>query len=369
MKRIAELDGLRGIAAIMIVAFHFSQHTVLYDRIFYVGSVSLELFFVLSGYLISCIILVNADKPGFLQSFYIRRSLRIWPIYYLAVLAFIVIVALRPGIGSLRAAANYLTFTQNIQSYWFAETPILATPLVPTWSLAVEEQFYILWPMIVLLLGRRWMVPFALACIALAFASRVAGFSHIILITNCDGFALGGLLAVAITRGQGESGHPGQLTRRLAVGLAVSLVYLMVAMPVLGLKPFEMTHGLVGSVSKTVVCCFFACVIGMTVCCSGSRFLAPLRAGWLRYIGLISYGIYLYHMIALMIAQVAVGRLRMHPSLTGLVVAPALTLAMASASWAWFEKPILRLKDRFRYGRAVATPTNTPEPTASLTTP
>jgi len=88
MKRIPELDALRGLAAIAIVAFHFGDHTPLHDRLLYVGAISLELFFVLSGYLISTIILEHTGERGFFKTFYIRRGLRIWPIYYLLLLVY-----------------------------------------------------------------------------------------------------------------------------------------------------------------------------------------------------------------------------------------------------------------------------------------
>jgi peptidoglycan/LPS O-acetylase OafA/YrhL len=110
MKRIAELDALRGIAAIGIVAFHYASGTAL-GRVTYVGVLALELFFVLSGFLISSIIRSHEGNRGFLRTFYLRRGLRIWPAYYLFMLAIAAIVLVRPGFGNLRALPSYLTFT------------------------------------------------------------------------------------------------------------------------------------------------------------------------------------------------------------------------------------------------------------------
>jgi peptidoglycan/LPS O-acetylase OafA/YrhL len=363
MRRIAELDGLRGIAAIAIVAFHYSYPGILYDKFLYIGHISLDLFFVLSGFLISSIILCHVEQKGFLRAFYFRRGLRIYPIYYLIVGAYTVLVALRPDMGDLRAAPYYWTFTQNIQHYWFTDAPLLSYALSPTWSLAVEEQFYIAWPLLIGCLGRRWMVPAALASIALAIGARFVGFGSQILITNCDGFAFGGLLAVAL------AGRPTGLdgSRRLAgvfavVGVA-TLLYLVFGLRLGGGGAFEPEGRVAVALYKSIVACFFACVIGLAVCHEGHPVLAPLRARWLGYIGTISYGVYLYHLTAIVIASIFVTKLHLRPELLGLVFAPALCLAISAASWAWIEKPCLRLKDRFKYG---ASRTKTPiEPAAS----
>jgi peptidoglycan/LPS O-acetylase OafA/YrhL len=361
MRRIAELDGLRGIAAIAIVAFHYSYPGILYDKFLYIGNISLDLFFVLSGFLISSIILSHVEQKGFLRAFYFRRGLRIYPIYYLIVVAYTVLVVIRPDLGHLRAAPYYWTFTQNLQQYWFAAAPLLSNPLSPTWSLAVEEQFYIAWPLLIGCLGRRWMVPAALASIALAIGARFVGFGPRLLITNCDGFAFGGLLAVAL------AGRPAWLngSRRLSTGFAVVgiaiLLYLVFGLRLGGGAAFEPEGRVAVALYKSIVACFFVCVIGLAVCCEGHPALAPLRARWLGYIGTISYGVYLYHLTALAIAGAVVKKLHLRPELLGFVFAPALCLAISAASWAWIEKPCLRLKDRFKYGASRAkTPIEAP---------
>jgi peptidoglycan/LPS O-acetylase OafA/YrhL len=370
MRRIAELDGLRGIAAIAIVAFHYSYPGILYEKFLYIGHTSLDLFFVLSGFLISSIILSHVEQKGFLRAFYIRRGLRIYPIYYLVVAAYTVLIAIRPDMGHLRAAPYYWTFTQNIQHYWFGESPILSYALSPTWSLAVEEQFYIAWPLLIGLLGRRWMVPAALASIGLAIGARLGGFGPQILITNCDGFAFGGLLAVAL------SGRPAGLdgSRRLSAGFAVvgiaTLLYLVFGLQLGGGAPFEPEGRVAVALYKSVVACFFACVIGLAVCFEGHPALAPLRARWLCYVGTISYGIYLYHLTAIVIASAFVAKLHLRPELLGFVFAPALCLAISAASWAWIEKPCLRLKDRFKYAASrTKTPIEAPASPRTATVP
>jgi peptidoglycan/LPS O-acetylase OafA/YrhL len=336
MKRIAELDALRGLAAIGIVAYHYSYPSRLYDLVLHLGVTSLDLFFVLSGYLISSIALDHAGERGFLRNFYFRRSLRIWPIYYLTIVAFIVLVAVRPGMGSIKAAPYYLLFIQNIQYYWFGEPTFLHFAVMPTWSLAVEEQFYIFWPLLLALFGLRDLPLIAISWIAVAIASRGAGFSQYILITNCDGFAIGGQLAILVARSKGSAERERVAARGLAVVLVAAAVLLLA---------FRL-----GPVAKTVTSCLFASVTGLLVFGAGSPLLAPMRFRPLCFLGTISYGVYLYHLTAMMFAHAITGRVGLSPVLNALVLAPLICLTMAIVSWHVIEKPVLRLKDRFRYG-------------------
>ncbi len=117
MRRIPELDALRGLAALAIVVYHLwvPQVTLL--------GTAVDLFFVLSGYLITSIILGQVDQPGFLGRFYARRALRIWPIYYLSLLALVALSPLLPGPSRLDGLPYYLTYTQRIPDYWFGDVP------------------------------------------------------------------------------------------------------------------------------------------------------------------------------------------------------------------------------------------------------
>ena len=145
MKRLMELDGIRGIAALAVVCFHLAPgFTPL-------GWVAVDCFFVLSGYLISAILLANRGDPHYFFNFYVRRSLRIWPIYYLTLLPILAAYRLKLTNYPINSGIllQYLTYTQNIQHIWFdtADRAILAYS--HTWTLAIEEQFYMLWPLMV----------------------------------------------------------------------------------------------------------------------------------------------------------------------------------------------------------------------------
>jgi peptidoglycan/LPS O-acetylase OafA/YrhL len=174
MRRIPELDALRGIA-ILLVLVHHTEFAVLYapelTRLMWLG---VDLFFVLSGFLITEILLRKPKDRGFILNFYARRALRIWPPYYLLVL-FVWLFG-TPLFGSSlqgRALVHYLTFTQNVS---FAPMELAFHPaLQSTWSLAVEEQFYLLWPPLTLGFRRRALAVTLTGIILLAVVVRAEG--------------------------------------------------------------------------------------------------------------------------------------------------------------------------------------------------
>ena len=167
MKRIGELDAIRGMAALAIMV----NHLPFSNRLTHLGAYGVDLFFVLSGYLITAIILKNAGSPGFMTAFYARRSLRIWPIYYLALL---VVLAINPQFRppfSLRGLPFYATYTQGIQLYWFGKLPPFSPLFDHTWTLALEEQYYLIWPALVLIFGGRSVAPMAIVLSLLAIGA------------------------------------------------------------------------------------------------------------------------------------------------------------------------------------------------------
>jgi peptidoglycan/LPS O-acetylase OafA/YrhL len=169
---IPAFDGLRAVAIIGVLLFHLGGTT------FSVGWTGVILFFVLSGYLITGILLDAKGSGGYFRNFYIRRALRIFPAYYLVLLltaATIYIVApTSPVFGPGAFEWNYFIF--YVQNYWLGiqayQTP-LAGILGHTWTLAIEEQFYLIWPAIVYFLGRRALVVFCIALLVLSPIVRV----------------------------------------------------------------------------------------------------------------------------------------------------------------------------------------------------
>lgn len=344
MRRIPELDALRGLAAVAIVAFHLNPQA------FYPGWTGVDLFFVLSGYLITGIILRHGRERGFLGTFYMRRGLRIWPIYYLALFALVVWNSYLSHPSSLKSLPYYLTYTQNVPLYWRHLAPTWRV-FDHTWTLALEEQFYLLWPALVLLVGNKRVIPLCLATVALACMAREGGwiawspYSERILLARCDGFALGGLLAAIL-----ESG----VTRRKTAGLALTFA-LAVAYIAWGMIAAGSGVGFLGlptpprpSTTILAVGLLYFGLVGLVATGAGSRWLLPLRFRFLAYLGQISYGLYLYHYPIFWAFDGY--SFDIHHSWTIRAEKVAATLIVSVLSWHLIESPILRLKDRFSYG-------------------
>ncbi|MBV8385020.1 MAG: acyltransferase, partial [Planctomycetaceae bacterium] len=337
--RIAELDALRGLAALAVVIFHANPAWLP------MGWAAVDLFFVLSGYLITSIILRDGDSPGFLRTFYIRRGLRTWPIYYLIIA---VVIALSPV---LHRPAHWpglpylLTYTQGLSRAWSGSATLFSTYLGHTWTLAIEEQFYLLWPALVLAAGRRRLALLALACAAGSAWARGHGFAMETLLARSDGLALGGWLAAI----RHTSGTPARWTKGVRVALGMLGV---LALGTLAARQGLGSRGLGRSPGLTVLAFNLAWLgtLDFVLTHSGHLALRPLRWPPLRQLGQVSYGLYLYHLPILLIA-VDIGRgLGLPGKLYGLKVLAALAcVPVAALSWRFIERPLLDRKDRFAY--------------------
>jgi peptidoglycan/LPS O-acetylase OafA/YrhL len=352
VARVPELDGLRGLAALAVLGYHAAGAWVPF------GWAAVDVFFVLSGYLITSIILERGGTPGFLGRFYVRRGLRIWPIYYLTILGFILFHKMKWLPVGCRWSGLWLalTYTQNVPQYWGVHDAPFHPWLRHTWTLAIEEQFYVLWPVLVRLCGRRFLVPLALACLFGSNAARLAGVGPTLLLGRLDGLALGALLAAWPARGVGRV-PPGArgAARRPAIVLAAS-VGLLIALGATGrLGQYQPTPW--ASLTLLLVNLGAFGLVGLTTAHAGSPWLAPVRSAIATYFGRISYGLYLYHPIVLGFSAGLVGLAdhgRMSPMRQ--VVTVACCVGVSALSWALVERPILRLKRRFEYRRRGAPP-------------
>jgi peptidoglycan/LPS O-acetylase OafA/YrhL len=334
VRRIAELDGLRGLCATLIVAVH------LFNDYLPGCWAALDVFFVLSGYLITSIVIRHTLSWQFLNSFYLRRGLRIWPIYYL-----LIIVLTLVGLAKIPALPYYLTYTQRIPAYWGGNMPQWLL-FEHTWSLALEEQFYLIWPVLVLLAGKRRMEYLALAIVAIAVEARYAGFHWWLLLARCDGFALGGFLALVTTDTAAE--------RARSRAFRWTAVFAVIAVLQAGLliRTGHLFHGfgpmtMAGRATLASLGSFI--LVALVICHAGHPLLALLRTTPLVYLGTISYGIYLYHYPIFRIVDMLNTYFGIAPAAAVCVVDCILTLGIAMASWHLIESPILRLKDRIPY--------------------
>lgn len=346
-KYFASLDGLRCISILLVIWHHALGSQPGYLSRGYLG---VGLFFVISGFLITTLLLRERRKTGSvaLGQFYMRRTLRIFPLYFAVLGLYTALVwAMRPqSEADAQARATFfhnlpafLTYTSN----WFVGLD--SGPRVIfyfAWSLATEEQFYLFWPWVVRG-SRRWYFPLVMA-IALIAIDQTA--EHLVaegLWSRSDLFVrvltsiatpicMGCILAYLLDRLPGFDAAYRFLGAWWSAPLALVAVGVAIGMP---------------SVHDDVVCLAMTWLVG-ACCIRPDHVLTPvLDNGVARYVGNISYGMYLLHMLALNVAKKAVPNHEAQPVWTFLT-ATVVAVVAASISYRFFERPFLKLKDRFR---------------------
>ena len=352
-KYIPQFDGLRGIAILAVLFAHLTFiDSIGFARYFQYGRTGVDLFFVLSGFLITGILLDTKNLPGYFKNFYARRALRIWPLYYGILFLFFVLLPLLFPHKSFSTVRNtwpyYVTYTQNL-FYKFDHS----VPLTPTWSLAVEEQYYMFWAPVVFLCGRKSLRNILLGMIAFSLCFRVISsyrgapldFVHNFTLGRLEPLAAGGLAALWLrspkcTPAKWARGGMMAFTIGLA-GVALALIDWGIDGPIYG-YPF--------------LAAAFAGLMALSLTASPTTtFLGrALTQRWLAYTGKISYGIYLMHVPIFMGVDLATRKLWGTAQFSHvkemLIVCAAFagTYLAASISWVCFERPILRLKEYFR---------------------
>jgi peptidoglycan/LPS O-acetylase OafA/YrhL len=339
-KRIRSLDGVRGLAILVVILHNQSDQfpTLHLQRVFANGWMGVDLFFVLSGFLITGILLDSKNASAYLQDFYARRCLRIWPLYYALLLLMFVVVPI------VRASEAHIVFERS-SPWWsypfFLQNFLVAVPtsakgaLGVTWSLAVEEQFYLVWPWVVRYSSRERLRGIALAVVCLSPALRfLLRHDHVLIYSNVfcrlDGLMLGALLALAV-RSESFDASKYLTSARVCFALALPLAFVS---EIAGTRWLTFSLSAVAS-SALVYVALFA-TQGWTRRMFTSRFMV--------FTGTISYGLYLLHKIPFDAVQA------LHVAGPAWVMLPALLLAtyvIAWLSWNVLERPFLRLKRYF----------------------
>ena len=323
-----ELDGVRAIAAAMVILFHLAMHLGRVPRVIGFGQTGVDLFFVLSGFLITSILLKCRERSwDEVRRFYVRRTLRIFPLYY----GYLTLAALL----GVPTAVWYWVYLQNI---WISVGGSLTGP-GHFWSLAVEEQFYLAWPLVVLFLPRRWLarglwaVFFgSMLCRLLLSGTEVNLFYF--TATRLDGLAAGALLAVY--QGQGRLLSARRLLKLLAV---VSL--LLVAWQ--GMRYRGASLVWVQITKYTLISVVYASGIGLILTGIPVWLRRTLGSAPMRSVGRVSYGLYVFHQAVFAFCF----RHFAHCSpIVRSVLGLAGTFAVAQLSWYLYERRFVRLKDR-----------------------
>lgn len=368
-QRLPSLDGLRGVAILLVL-----MHQLLVvdpaalgpwaRRIAYlidIGWIGVTLFFVLSGFLITHLLLSLQGQPGALRRFYQRRALRIVPLAYLMVFAMFV---LRPGLGlpAIDAAADHPAWYLLFVSNWAKILGFGGGELPSFWSLGVEEQFYLVWPALLAQRSARQVLHLSLAAVIAGVALRAALVAlgaapegvYVNSFARMDALAAGAALAAAL-RLPGAAAWLQRHRRHLsAAALGVTLLGLLATHGYPRLPPLGQT---LGYTAQTLA---FTLWLGATL---AADLAAPGR-GWLstralRSVGLYSYAIYVFHHPLHMLAGPTLRGALARAGLADLPLAIAYILlggtllwVLGWLSWRLFERPLQRWRPGYPVGAA-----------------
>jgi peptidoglycan/LPS O-acetylase OafA/YrhL len=376
-----QLDGLRGLAILLVIVFHFSlMHAGFRGddpgfllQVAQLGWAGVDLFFVLSGFLITGILVSARSRAHYFRNFLGRRFLRIWPLYYLS-LALLLVVA--PLVMS-KVPPQLLDMQAKQAWFWLYGTNWLfakeggfgGTPGGYFWSLAVEEQFYVVWPFVVYALSDRSLlrVSFALVCLSLLSRMVLAhlgvgtGALYNMTPTHLEGLATGACLSICLR----SPALTARLTRAVPWAVAAALAGLLAVR--LADQHFFFWGRAMAIYGYTLVVVVFAALLVHVLRLSGDKGLNRLlTTRFMRLCGNYSYALYLVHVpVASVLFPVVYGALRSHEHsigydatfLLGAFAAFAVSWALAVASWFLIEKRMLALKRFFPSSSApVATP-------------
>ena len=370
--RVAELDGLRGIAIVLVLLVHFGARIPAdsfpaewIQALCRSGWCGVDLFFVLSGFLITGILLDTRDTPGYFRKFFARRMLRIFPLYYgVLFVSFVLLPLAAPQFvdSHLQDQQAWLwSYLSNFASLAEGSEPWRGELLnfAHFWSLAIEEQFYLCWPFVVWAAGRRRLAMVCWVTIAVALPLRW-GAQHFIgpfapyylTFGRIDTLACGALGAIAVRSYSAEQIAP--IARRLMFFAGVPLAGLFVARQ--GLLHYDLP---VTTIGFSLFAAFFAGLVLHTHCRRQTRWAAFMRHPVLQELGRVSYSIYIFHglfqtllwRLADPIAAAAANYL------TAVVVYVTITggFAYVCALLTWpYEAAFLRLKRLFDYAAPAA---------------
>ncbi|HET9364026.1 MAG TPA: oligosaccharide flippase family protein [Candidatus Angelobacter sp.] len=361
-RQIPSLDGLRGIAVLTVMFHHLVPDLQVFGKTTAIiadfGWVGVDLFFVLSGFLITGILLDSRKEKNYFRSFYWRRILRVWPLYYGMVAAIYLVgphLKLAAGWNILHySPLIYLFFAQNI---FLTDWGIY--PLTPTWSLAIEEQFYLFWPFAIRFFSLRAIRNTLLAIVFLSPFARLLGVHfgnswHQVYTFSwfrLDGLAMGALIAILF---RSPNFNEDVWRKRAKIGAVVFGVAMIVTLFMHALPKS-------GTESAWIYSWVAWASGGIAILCAGSRRTPFLEGASLRFIGQISYGLYLLHTPVFAVVNVVSRSLHVPPGklfyFCLVAIKIALAIAAAAISWYGMEKRILRFKNYFQPGaRKAGTP-------------
>jgi peptidoglycan/LPS O-acetylase OafA/YrhL len=366
---ITELDGLRAVGLSFVLFHHFSPSDIslAWFQLGNLGWIAMDSFFVMSGFLITGILLDSRDKPSFYRTYYARRALRIFPLYYAVLLIWWVIgrfgnhgIDWRHMITEWGSPIWFWFYVGNIRVSMMQSWPRIVG-YGPLWSLQIEEQYYLLFPFAVALLRREHLRRLLIAAVFISPLFRLAAYwwqpenrflQYVLLPCHCEGLALGGLIAMRFRSG------PWHISKKV---LSILTAILLGATCIGSLWSTWGTRNeatgsdwdrLAGYSISSLAC---ACLILWLICFRDSSWTSWLRSRPLQYLGKISYGVYLLQTLGYWIMMDLAKKQILHFKKNDpvfFIECVGVTLVLAALSWHFFERPLLKIKDRIPYARA-----------------
>ena len=360
-SHIPGLDGLRGLAIVLVLLYHcfFPLWKVGANA----GWVGVDLFFVLSGFLITGILLDSLGKKNYFSTFYLRRSLRIFPLYYFFLICFFLI---SPFVINPEELKPYQFYFDNQLWYWLYIPNWLITfdnhwPPVPKplldhfWSLAIEEQFYLFWPLMVFFFKRRTLIYICLFFILQSmvirnlfeYSGKDYSSSYVFTFARLDAISIGALVALLIR------GERGKLLLANSSRPIFVISFLILFILTLLSHNFSLKNEYFIRIGYTIIGIFFGSFL-VLVLSEGSILGKICNTGFLKFFGKYSYGIYVYHwLISPLINDYFAYQVMRFTTISPWLIASFLSvfliILISILSFHLFEKQNLKLKRFVNY--------------------
>ncbi len=362
-NRISQIDGLRAIAILLVISFHYVNNQLLHDtsklgKFFCLatsfGWVGVDLFFVLSGFLIGSILISNKHRKNYFSTFYIRRFVRIIPSYYLLLIVFIIII----NIPIFKA--NYFVSGNNViptWSYFLMLHNIFMGKLNNmgndsmsiTWSIGIEEQFYLIIPLIVYYVKKHWLPILLIVFIILANFFRYAYAApnvwipaYVLLPCRMDAISFGVLIAWI----------NGRYNINIFANKHFKYILLIMFSCILLCAFLYLKYKDIGVIRHSLFALFFACAIIIALAKPSSFYGKILANKALNWIGKISYSLYLFHYLMMGIFNVVAATYFANTGIYAIfttIAALTFTFLFSWLLYNYIEKPTIAFGKKFNY--------------------
>lgn len=347
------LDGLRGLAILLVVVYHNFG----FINVFFFGWLGVDLFFVLSGFLITDILLKTVGKKGYLKNFYIRRVLRIFPLYYLCLILFLIVIPKTTIQLDLQYYVDHQIWLWTYLQNWIYtfQSPGQTNALNHLWSLAVEEQFYLLWPLAVLIIRKPGYLLLFISLVLVAvvglrllvWMNQISDLAYFNLytFTRVDGLCIGCMIAL-LQRVKSNFLHQNRgLIVLCFAGLNFGFFFVN--------RRYQFSFPYLALAGYTTFAMMFGLLVNEAVTSQSKLINFLFNNSLLKFFGKISYGFYVFHWpVYLLLFPYLLPWMSKfaNGAIVQFLVSVMATLAAIVISWLsyqYYEKYFLKLKDKF----------------------